>query len=367
MDYCTYCPKMCRFSCPVSEVTKDETHTPWGKMEMAHWILGKTLPMSQETAAPLYQCTNCLHCQIYCEHGNDVPEALREVREHAVTDYAAPPGVFTVGKNFSKHNNPYGTHLYENYRLPSLKHWKNPKSKILFFPSCHTIKFFPDRLETYRELFQKLNVPNINLVKGAIPCCGEPLRALGFRHEFCEVAEVHYFSFKTYEYLLTDDAECCFSMADHYRQDGFDLGERVLHLLKFLEPYFFHSNYRTLGKIKRRFAFYDPPFLSRHLGLSELPRKILTHITGYEPLNLSMAREDTLSSGTEGGYEWVYPDQAQALSRRILDEIEGRRIKTLVTASAKAETLFKEIANSIEIVDIFEFLNDQILPPESNS
>jgi len=361
MDYCTYCPKMCRFACPVSEATKTETYTPWGKMQIARWLTEKKLPLSSETVLPLYQCTNCLHCQVYCEHDNDVPEALRMVRKLAIANYAAPDSVFQVGKNFSQHNNPYEMDIYKKGRVPGLSEWANKKADVLFFPSCHTVHHFPKRLNTYRELFQKLNIQNITLLKEPLGCCGEPLRALGFEQEFRELAEVQYFSLKKFSHIVTDDGECCVSLRDHYGNFGFRIKSQVVHLLEFLEPYLKHSNYRTQGKVKGRVVFHDPPFLSRYLHLSELPRKLIAHVSGFFPTDLHMKGEDTLSSGTEGSYDRIFPEISEKIARRTLREIEGKRIKKLVTACAKTETQFRRLSKAVEVQDIYEFLNEQIL------
>jgi Fe-S oxidoreductase len=362
MDYCTYCPKMCRFSCPVSEVTKEETTTPWGKMEMGRWFLDRQISFSKDNVLPLYQCSNCLACQEYCEHLNDVPEALGEVRRMAVENWAAPDKVYQVGERFAKNNNPYGVDLLKRNKMPPLGHWKNKKAKVVFFPSCHTLYFYPDRLKIYFDLFKKLNIPQISIYPQPLNCCGEPLRALGFYREFSELAEVQKQMLKQYSTLVSDDAECSFSLKEHYpwRQVLSDK-PKVYHLLDFLEPYLLHSSYQTHGKVKGRLVFQDSPFLARHLGLSELPGRVLAHVTGFAPIQLSYHGRDTLSTGTDGSYEMVFPEIADQMAGRVLAEIRRRGFKKLLTASAKTEAQLKRLAPELEIQDIYEFLNEQIL------
>jgi hypothetical protein len=36
--YCTYCPKMCRFSCPTAAAESRETVTPWGMMRLLEMV-----------------------------------------------------------------------------------------------------------------------------------------------------------------------------------------------------------------------------------------------------------------------------------------------------------------------------------------
>jgi Fe-S oxidoreductase len=184
---------------------------------------------------------------------------------------------------------------------------------------------------------------------------------LGFDKEFTEIAEVNYFNLKGYDFWVTDDAECCFSFRKHYAGEGFKFPFPVYHLLEYLEPFLHNSNYRTHGKIKARFVFQDSSFLARHLGLVDLPRRMLRHVTGFTPLNMAQWGQDTLGSSCEGGYQWVFPKRSEKIARKIIAEVENRRIKTLITASVPAEALWKRLAKNTQIVDIFEFINQQIL------
>ncbi len=360
MDYCTYCPKMCRFSCPVSEATQKETYTPWGKMQIGRWLTDKSLVLSRENALALYQCTNCLHCQEYCEHLNDVPEALREVRKIAVENYVAPPEAYQVEKNFSDFNNPYEVDLTRKLEAGKFRSYFHPTATVLLFPSCHTLRFFPDRISTYFALFDKLNIRHVTLFKGMMPCCGEPLRSLGFQDGFEEIAEVQYYAMKNYQYVVTDGPECCNSFKSHYKDVNIDLSEKMLHLMEFLEPFLKHSNYRIQGKVKGRIAYHDPSHLSRYLGLSDLPRRILSEFLGVFPLELNMSREDSLSSGAEGSYEMILPQVSDQIARRTTEEVASRGIKKLLTACAEAEVKFRQFAKNFEVQDFYEFLNENI-------
>ncbi len=361
MDYCTYCPKMCRFSCPVSEADKIETHTPWGKMEIGRWVIDKTLTLSEELAQAAYQCTNCLHCQQYCEHLNDVPAALGEIRRLAVENYAAPPEAYALEKRFAESNNPYGGDLLEKSLGKLSKRVLREGAEVALFPCCHTLHFFPNRLARYFELFEKLGVGQIEVVQGGVPCCGEPLRALGFQEDFEEIAEVQYHALKKYKLIVTDGPECCNSLKRYYPELGLPLEERTIHLLEFLSPLLSHHNYRTRGDFKGKIAYHDSPYMSRYLGLIELPRKILKDLTGFNPVELGMWGAESLSAGTEGSYALIFPEISDRIARRPTDEVASRGIGRLITACSKAEAIFKKFANGFAVQDIFEFLNENIL------
>jgi len=361
MDYCTYCPKMCRFSCPVSEAAKTETYTPWGKMELGGWVIDRELSLSPDVAAASYQCTNCLHCQKYCEHDNDVPAALQEVRRLAVQNYTAPDEVYDLQKRFAEHNNPYGEDLLAPIRKSFPKAFSKKKKEIAFLPSCHTLKYYPERIKTYFNLFDKLGVAGVYIPDNPIQCCGAPLQALGLEDDFREIAEVQAQSLRDCPYVLTDGPECAHAMKSSYANAGFPLLSPVLLLMEFLQPYLRHQNYRSKARIKGRIAYHDPVFLARYLKVMDLPRQILEELTGFPPIDLSFSREDTLSAGGEGAYDWVFPELSRKIAARTTDEVESRGVGLLITACAKSEELFRRVAGHIEVRDLYQFLNEHIL------
>ena len=57
-ELCVFCPKMCRFSCPVSEATSREAFTPWGKVSLAA-LSGRSPDAS--AALAFGACTGCLY------------------------------------------------------------------------------------------------------------------------------------------------------------------------------------------------------------------------------------------------------------------------------------------------------------------
>jgi fumarate reductase (CoM/CoB) subunit B len=97
-ELCEFCPKMCRFACPVSEVTAREALTPWGKVSLAA-LAGRAPDTS--AALAFAGCTGCLRCQTYCAHGNDVPAVLYAARATAVRAGSAPEPWAAVAKQMT--------------------------------------------------------------------------------------------------------------------------------------------------------------------------------------------------------------------------------------------------------------------------
>ena len=84
LEYCTYCPKMCRHACPVSTASGRETLTPQAKMAGLNLLRKGNEPWTRETTEPLWACTGCRHCGEYCALGVEPGSTLFTGRAEAV-------------------------------------------------------------------------------------------------------------------------------------------------------------------------------------------------------------------------------------------------------------------------------------------
>ncbi|MCA1826779.1 MAG: (Fe-S)-binding protein [Myxococcales bacterium] len=97
-ELCEFCPKMCRFACPVSEATGREALTPWGKVSLAV-LVGREPDAS--AALAFAGCSGCHRCAVYCAHDNDVPAILDAARAAAVRAGVAPQAWTELPARFS--------------------------------------------------------------------------------------------------------------------------------------------------------------------------------------------------------------------------------------------------------------------------
>jgi ferredoxin len=78
---CTYCPELCRFSCPSAVISGNDAVTPSNKMSLLHqesrWP-GRAANGGE--LWPLYDCTGCGRCTEHCVYGVPVADQLFEAR-----------------------------------------------------------------------------------------------------------------------------------------------------------------------------------------------------------------------------------------------------------------------------------------------
>ena len=74
---CTFCPKLCRFACPVAEAECRETVTPWALMTSLDDARRGRGTLDAEL---LTHCSGCRRCEAVCKHATDVAGTLYEAR-----------------------------------------------------------------------------------------------------------------------------------------------------------------------------------------------------------------------------------------------------------------------------------------------
>jgi len=90
---CAYCPKLCRFSCPVSESESRETVTPWSKMSLVYFASqGDNILEEASAQKAIEACTGCGACTDACAHGNPVAQTLAQTRHEIETPREANAG-----------------------------------------------------------------------------------------------------------------------------------------------------------------------------------------------------------------------------------------------------------------------------------
>jgi ferredoxin len=86
---CTYCPEMCRFSCPTAVASGNDAVTPCNKNSLLY--KEQRWPGRAGGGGPLwtiYDCTGCGRCTNYCVYGMPVGEMLFEARKRFGWDRA---------------------------------------------------------------------------------------------------------------------------------------------------------------------------------------------------------------------------------------------------------------------------------------
>jgi Fe-S oxidoreductase len=170
-ELCEFCPKMCRFACPVSEATGREALTPWGKVSLAA-LVGRAPDAS--AALAFAGCTGCHRCSVYCAHDNDVPAVLYAARATAVRAGVAPRAWTELPPRFAARGHGETADLAAAHRTLHAP----PAAGALLFPGCDALAQGGQEARDALFVAKALGAP-LGLVPEEALCCGLKLVEAG--------------------------------------------------------------------------------------------------------------------------------------------------------------------------------------------
>jgi len=356
IDYCTYCPKLCRFSCPVGNATNNETMTPWGRQTVLHLINQGTLAWNRETANAIFQCTTCMLCREHCDHEIEVPPVMLAARVQANRDGLQPQEVVEFNQFFASRRNPFGDDLGMRLRgiLPASLF--NPEAQVVYFPGCSMIYNYPQTIKNTFKLFEAMEVDYVACYDGAVPCCGVPLHELGLEDEFKRNALALAKTLSKAKVIISGCPSCVHALKVRFPEVGAALTERIYHITEFLTPLLEDGKLPIRRPYSRKLIYHDPCYLGRYLDVYEQPRKLLSEAC-REPLEeFSWNRKQAYCCGGGGGIPVTNPTISREIAaERLREALEGDK-KTLVTACPTCMRTFEKADDRVAVMDIVDVL-----------
>src|SRR5258706_9945070 len=165
LDYCTFCPKMCGHACPVSTASGRETYIPQVKMDRANQLRLAHSPWNTESSDPLWACTGCRHCTMYCDHGNEPGLVLFSARAAAVQHGVPHPALAGYSERFRAREQRLTAQLATQFP----EHLAT-EGEIGYWPGCDAIdKGAADIAATF-AVFGRVGLESVKLVDAAQAC-----------------------------------------------------------------------------------------------------------------------------------------------------------------------------------------------------
>jgi len=344
LSYCTYCPKLCRHTCPVSNAEAKETLTPRDKMATMRLLQRAEVPRTVEQSEPLYGCTGCGACTDFCLHKVEPGMALFRGRAEAERDGRAHPALHDFAARFAARST--GAAQKTRAVVPEAK--RPTEAQIAFFPGCDA----PELAPTMLELCARIGAEYVGVADGEHGCAGYPLFAAGRFDAFRIHAERMARQLAGYARVVVNCAACVWAMRTQYKEHGVPLAATIEHTSEFLEGYI----ERIPVAKKRAAAFYqDPCYLGRWLGVYEAPRRLAARAVD-EVREFSRNRNQAECSGGGGLLPTTMPDTARAIAEHRLGEVREARVSTVVTA---CPTCKRQLArDDVQAIDLIELLAD---------
>jgi len=344
IEYCAYCPKLCRFACPVGKVTCSEASTPTGKMTILKLVKDSALSLSPEVAELMYQCSGCILSRTYCEHRIEVISALEAIRAIAVEKGIAPKRVQEFGPAFQKLGNPYAENFSRKLKeIIGEKHLADKsvrapkKADTLIFTGCTMTHYFPETIKDLIKVLESLNF-EFAILDDADSCCGYPLFALGHWQILEEHQKKLAQKITGYDQIISLCPTCVWYLRTRYQKPGLIQVGSIEHSTEFLSTRL--GQLRLKAKMDAKIVYHDPCHLGRYLGIYDAPREILNWISKNGFAEFYENREQSECCGGGGGLPLSHPQIARGISKHKIKQFQSRAGQILATACPMCERMF---------------------------
>lgn len=344
LDNCSYCPKLCRFACPVSEASGREPYTPQAKMDRLNQLRRGRMPWTAETTDPLYACTGCRQCTTQCLHGNEPGLVLFAGRAAASARGAVHPALAGYPERFRNREQRLVASLHEHIAAERFA----DSAPIGFWPGCDTLDKGMEDIDASLRLFDAIGADEVRMVSTGQACGGYPLLAAGLSDMFRWHAQRVAAALRPYPTVVINCSACVYTMRVQYRAEGVALGSEILSMAEYLA----RVAERVPAAASRKSVYYhDPCYLARYVDVRDQPRRVLARVASV--LELPGSGADTECCGGAGLLPKTMPEVADQMARRRLRPVAARGGGTVVTSCGTCAFMLRRNAPSgVTVLDL---------------
>jgi len=344
LDDCTFCPKMCQHACPVSTTTGRETLIPQAKMDRLNRLRRGIETWSTDNADPLWACTGCRHCTVYCAHDNEPGLVLLAGRASAQRQGAGHPALAGYGERFRARDQRLATEAKERMDSSCFAE----QGTIGFWPGCDSLDKGGGDIAAAQAVFERIGVGPVPIVDAGLACAGYPLLAAGLPDLFRWHASKVAVAMRRFRTVVMGCSACRYAVDSLYQGEGISVSTEVVSMPEFLAT---HVDKLPTPAKKKTVYYHDPCYLARSAGVIEPPRRVLGKLADLR--ELSWSGLDTECCGGGGLLPKTMPATADAMARRRLAEVAASGGGTVVTACGTCTFMLRRNApDSVDVVDM---------------
>jgi Fe-S oxidoreductase len=343
LDYCTFCPKMCRHACPVSTASGRETYIPQVKMDRMNQLrLGRS-EWTAEATDPLWACTGCRHCTMYCDHSNEPGLVLLTGRAAAVQHGVPHPALTGYSERFRAREQRLSAQLASMF-----PDHLGTEGELGFWPGCDAIDKGASDIAAALALFERVGLEDVKLVDAPQACAGYPLLAAGHRDLFRWHAGRVASSLRGFRKIAINCSACLYAMRAQYGAEGVNLRTEIVSLADVLAP---AAQNLSCSLTRRSVYYHDPCYHARYNNVVEQPRRALSQLV--EVREFGWSKTDTECCGGGGLLPKTMPLVADQMAKRRLAEVQATGGGMVVTSCATCAFMLKRNAPpSVEVANL---------------
>jgi heterodisulfide reductase subunit D len=364
--------KFCREVCPVTQVTRDEAHTPTAfhanvvAMDKGHLSV-------EDVARDYVHCTQCGACELRCPNTlftgdfyrfrTRTVDLVKAVRALAVEQGIHQPGWKRWNElTEERKNEPVlnGTPVSQEHVADWADGLDLPVGgETVLFCDCEAAFHRTSLPRAVARILQKAGF-EFGLMQEQW-CCGGPAAEMGYvdqARRFAEHNTADWRAVGAKRILVLDPHDYISFTEDYPKFFGEDYDFEIVLVVELVAELIREGRLELTKPVKRVVTYHDACRLNKRKGIHEAPREILRAIPGLTFKDVDHVTQRSYCSGAGAGLAIERPDLTAEISRRRVERAKALEIDTLVSACVWSERPLSEQGGKqdVEVADLMELV-----------
>jgi heterodisulfide reductase subunit D len=364
--------KFCREVCPVTQVTRDERHTPTA-FHTNVVAMDKGELSVEEVARDYVHCTQCGACELRCPNTlftgdfyrfrTRTVDLVKAVRALAVDQGVHQPRWQEWNRlTDERRNEPVlnGTAVSQDHVADWADGLDLPVGgETVLFCDCEAAFYRTSLPRAVARILRSAGV-EFGLMREQW-CCGGPAAEMGYAEQARRFAEHNVADWRAVSanrILVLDPHDYISFTEDYPRYFGDDFDFEVVLVVELVAELIRDGKLTLSVPIERTVTYHDACRLNKRKGIYEAPREILRAIPGLTFKDVDHVTQWSYCSGGGAGLPIERPDLTAEISRRRLAKADELEVDTLVSACVWSERPLGEAGaeRRIDVVDLMELV-----------
>ena len=367
--------KFCREVCPVTQVTRNENHTPTAfhanvlALEKGHLDV-------EDVADDYVHCTQCGACEVRCPNTLMVGDFYRARTEtvkvvRAMRAMMVDKGLDREGwKLWNRLTDEYknepvlGTDGTQPNGQAYVRDWAEGLDipiggETIMFVDCEAAYYRTSLPRAIAQILQKAGY-QFGLMNEQW-CCGGPAAEMGYRDQSMRFARHNVDDWRASgvkRIIAVEPHDYVHFTEDYPAYFGEEFDFEVIQIVDLVAELIREGRLELTVPIDRVVTYHDPCRLNKRKGIHEAPREILRAIPGLTFKDVDRVTQWSYCSGGGGGLPIEKPELTAEISRRRLEKAAELEVDTLVSACVWSERPLTAAGDEagIEVRDLIELV-----------
>jgi heterodisulfide reductase subunit D len=369
--------KFCREVCPVTQVTRNENHTPTA-FHANIVAMERGLLDVADVADDYVHCTQCGACELRCpntlftgdfyRHRTRTVDVVKAMRALMVATGNEREGWKLWNERLAeRHNEPVlGDGAGGGVSQEHVADWAEGLDipvggETILFVDCEAAFYRTSYTRAFAQLLQKAGV-EFALMREQW-CCGGPAAEMGYdelarRHADHNVADWRAVGGK--RIIAPDPHDYIAFTEDYPRYYGDDYEFEIVLGVELVNDLVKEGRIALTEPVERVVTYHDPCRLNKRKGVHAAPRELLRAVPGVTFHDIDHVTQWSYCSGGGAGLPIEKPEITEEISRRRVAQAQALHVDALVSACPWSERPLSAAGAAatvpLEVFDLFELV-----------